>query len=357
MSPKILHIVESFDKGAVENWLLDLMQSDHWLSNDLEFFCLLPGDLAKEEQLARLVKIHRADFPVGSLGFLWQLRRLIKSRRITHIHSHHDVMTGWYALAAPKRKWIWHFHNCDFEVPTKNVLKKWLLNLIARTMIRKAICVVGISRQVADVVKEVFFSVEVRVINYGFSWVTNAPTPSSQNPKNGPLRCVFVGRMNQFKNPLFLCAVFNDGELRKNCTLDFYGEGDLAIEVSKVTSLYNELTFRGWSDSIREIIRGYDVFLFPRKEAQPEGLGIVLLEAQIAGLAMISSPYISEEVCCVDDFYRLPLEVSSWRTHLQRLAERKPSKRTVFKSGWNSLEQNFGLDHCVTRLTELYEAS
>lgn len=355
MRPRILHIVESFDKGAVENWLLDLMQSEQWLSNDIEFFCLLPGDLVKEEYVARRAKLHHAYFPIGTLSFLRQLRELIQSRGITHIHSHHDVMTGWYALAAPKKKWIWHFHNCDFEVPSENVLKKRLLFLIARTMIRRAICVVGISRQVADAVKEVFVSNGVRVINYGFSWVANASTPTPDNPKNGPLRCGFVGRMNRFKNPLFLCDVFSDDTIRKSCTLDFYGEGDLAQEVAKVTNQYDELTFWGWSEDIRQTLSKYDVFLFPRLEAQPEGLGIVLLEAQIAGLAVISSPYISEEVCCVDDFHRLPLNTASWRTYLQRLSKRKPSKSAVFDSGWRDLHQRFGLDHCVSNLTELYE--
>ena len=93
MRPRILHIVESFDKGAVENWLLDLMQSEQWLSNDIEFFCLLPGDLVKEEYVARRAKLHHAYFPIGTLSFLRQLRELIQSRGITHIPVSYTHLT------------------------------------------------------------------------------------------------------------------------------------------------------------------------------------------------------------------------------------------------------------------------
>jgi glycosyltransferase involved in cell wall biosynthesis len=51
----------------------------------------------------------------------------------------------------------------------------------------------------------------------------------------------------------------------------------------------------GWHDNISGIMKNADVFVFPRKEFPKEGLGLVIVEAQAAGLPMFITKGIVQE--------------------------------------------------------------
>ena len=135
---RILHIVESFGHGAVENWLIDYLVSGDWTGFTFHFFALQHGEKEKEDLVERLTGLTVAQHSIGSLGFVAELKSAIHCFGADVVHSHHDVMTAWYYLAAPGKKWVWHWHNCDFHFPVSGFWKKWFLKLLVRVSVGMA---------------------------------------------------------------------------------------------------------------------------------------------------------------------------------------------------------------------------
>lgn len=99
-----------------------------------------------------------------------------------------------------------------------------------------------------------------------------------------------IGRFNIQKNHEFIIDVFN--EIKKNkeeSVLVLVGEGELEekikLKVDKL-NLQQDVMFLGSRNDVNELMQGFDVFLFP---SIFEGLGVVLIEAQAAGIKSFTS--------------------------------------------------------------------
>jgi len=106
-----------------------------------------------------------------------------------------------------------------------------------------------------------------------------------------------VGRFNTQKNHLFLIDIFKEiQKIQINSILLLVGEGDLMTEVKEKIKFYNlenAVYLLGVKSDVSYYLQAMDVFLFP---SLYEGLPVTLVEAQAAGLKIIASDTISEEV-------------------------------------------------------------
>lgn len=356
---RILHIVESFGHGAVENWLIDYLVSGDWTGFTFHFFALQHGEKEKEDLVERLTGLTVAQHSIGSLGFVAELKSAIHCFGADVVHSHHDVMTAWYYLAAPGKKWVWHWHNCDFHFPVSGFWKKWFLKLLVRVSVGMAARHVFIS----SVVEQACFQNKIgsnnsEVLHYGFSWVEKRmPSVSRVNPDE-KLKCLFVGRLNEFKNPIFLINLFSEPEIAERCELDVYGEGAMSSQLHElvIENKLNHVQICGWSSDILRTMMRYDLFLFPRIAKQPEGLGIVLLEAQLAGIEVLSSPYIAPELVCEgSNVTLLPLNDQDWKHKLIEIAKRKCEGYPRLDVP-DELLQRFSMHRCSMALANLYKS-
>src|SRR5690606_4659996 len=116
---------------------------------------------------------------------------------------------------------------------------------------------------------------------------------------NGENRFIIghVGRFEKQKNHEFLIDIFYEIKKRKrNGMLVLVGEGILQSRVErkvKQLGLENDVKFLGVRKDIPELLQAFDIFLFP---SLFEGLPVVLVEAQAAGLKSIVSNTITKEV-------------------------------------------------------------
>ncbi|WP_165998210.1 glycosyltransferase [Bacillus sp. Cs-700] len=105
-----------------------------------------------------------------------------------------------------------------------------------------------------------------------------------------------VGRFIDAKNHLFLLEILKELLLRnKGVRLLLVGEGDLKAQVERAAEkagLLDKICFTGIRDDIPVMMHSMDAFLLPSRY---EGLGLVLLEAQAAGLPCIVSEAIQPE--------------------------------------------------------------
>ncbi|MEY4860338.1 MAG: hypothetical protein RL059_37, partial [Bacteroidota bacterium] len=123
---KILQIVESLHKGAVENWLVRIfIETQKHRSNwEWTFFCIIdaPGDL-DNLVLENGGIIIKSRFAISNkILFLKNLREQIRTNNYDIIHAHHDYLNSFYAMAFWRSRAlkISHIHNTDQHLPVGN---------------------------------------------------------------------------------------------------------------------------------------------------------------------------------------------------------------------------------------------
>ena len=134
-----------------------------------------------------------------------------------------------------------------------------------------------------------------------------------------------VGRLHFQKNQTFLLDAFARAhEIEPNARLLIVGQGeDEAMLKDKVAALglSEAVIFTGVRNDIPRLLQGMDVFALP---SLFEGLPVVLVEAQAAGLAAIVADTVSEEAKLTDSltFLSLGAGADAWARILVNAAKR-----------------------------------
>lgn len=103
-------------------------------------------------------------------------------------------------------------------------------------------------------------------------------------------------------------------------------ETDALSLLCKQLKIQNSVLFLGARTDIPDLLQACDVFLFPSTK---EGLPVSVVEAQAAGLPVVMSDSVTDEVCVTENVCRLSLSssVHEWACKVVELgcAERKKS--------------------------------
>ncbi|NGM83799.1 glycosyltransferase family 1 protein [Paenibacillus sp. 7124] len=149
-----------------------------------------------------------------------------------------------------------------------------------------------------------------------------------------------VGRFNEQKNHTFLIDIFHSVYLRNpNALLVLVGEGYLEPAIRqkvKQLGLQDHVAFLGVRSDIPRLMQGMDLFLFP---SLFEGLPVVLVEAQAAGLRCIASSSITRESDLTGRvrFIGLQEPADTWaREILDSSCERADTSEQLRESGYDS---------------------
>lgn len=169
-----------------------------------------------------------------------------------------------------------------------------------------------------------------------------------------------VARFSKVKNHLFLLEIIE--ELRKqrpDVLLVLVGDtrGDayesVKSEVEKL-GLGPNVQFLGSRSDVPDLLQGMDVYCAP---SLYEGLSVSMVEAQAAGLHVITSTGVPEEVRLMPNsvsFLSLNESVEHWVEHILAPYERKDTYAEICQSGFDIVEnarrlQQFYLDQVKTK--------
>lgn len=125
-----------------------------------------------------------------------------------------------------------------------------------------------------------------------------------------------IGRFNTPKNHNFLVDIFKAiHDENENSVLMLIGEGNLKNRIKEKVNklgLANDVIFTGVRSDIPELLQAMDVFVFP---SLYEGLGIVVIEAQAAGLPCVVADTIPKEALITKNVEQISLDSSPeiWR--------------------------------------------
>lgn len=159
-----------------------------------------------------------------------------------------------------------------------------------------------------------------------------------------------VGRFNYPKNHKFIIDVFNEVQkVKEDSVLMLVGDGDLRAEIEQKVrdlGLSDKVIFTGVRSDVNDLMHGMDVFLFP---SLYEGLGIVLIEAQAAGLKCIISENIPKDGVLTNDVTSISLNQSPavWANEILKYQEykRANNKEIIKKVNYDIKNNAKTLEH------------
>lgn len=313
--PRVIHVVDNLNATSVEAWLLRMLgyARKHGIPLDWTFYCTLGEGTRDAEARALGAKLVYAPVPINKKrAFMQALRSKLRQGRYDVLHSHHDLISGVYLLAAaglPIKRRIVHVHNADESVLTPNAAKQALFRPALR----------GICLRVADQIAansshslDTFLAGRERrpgkdIVHYlGIDpepLVNAKPDRATFRRRHGfadDARIVlFAGRMVPEKNPVFAVEVI--AAMRRNDPQVvglFVGAGSLETAVGEraaALGVGSSIRYLGWRDDTPELMAGSDWFILPHPEDPPEGFGIAVVEAQLAGLRLLLSRGVADD--------------------------------------------------------------
>lgn len=165
-----------------------------------------------------------------------------------------------------------------------------------------------------------------------------------------------VARFEEPKNHKFLLKIFSEiQKINPRSKLLLVGQGTLEKAIRKQTielGIEDHVIFTGVRSDVNELMQAMDVFVLP---SYFEGLGIVNVEAQTAGLpCFVSDKVIPQEVNLTNLMHYIPLSASP-KEWAQKILEEKINIKNRKDMSSKIIEAGFDIESTCNILCEFYK--
>jgi glycosyltransferase involved in cell wall biosynthesis len=370
---RVLHVVGRMDRAGLETWIMRMLRliDRQQFQIDIMVHSFEAGAY-DAEVLALGCRILPCPYLTQPWRYVAEFKQLLQTYGpYDVVHSHVHFFSGYVLQLAktfqvPCR--IAHSHNDHrvVEHPT-HWLRQGYLRLMKRLILRSMTHGLATSQQAALDLFGPQWSKDKRISMF-FSGLDLSPfvirevLPSLVRQEwNIPADAWVIGHVGRFepqKNHDFLIRVVAEVmHQQPNTYLVLVGQGSLRPQVEQqveTLGISDRVIFTGPRSDIAAILLGcFDTFIFPSVH---EGLGVVLVEAQAAGLPCLTSDVVPTEADVVPNLVRrLPLEQSpvEWANTLLTHAQNTP--RQSVRETLPFLKQSlFNMENSVPLLEALY---
>jgi len=389
---RVLQVFSNLGVGGAETWLMSLLryfrEQNDSLPMDVKFDILLTGGtkaVFDEEAIALGARLFYVPFTRRkALAFASEFRRILAREKYDAIHDHQDYIAGIHFSMGVGRLpaiRIAHVHTALYHrtrYENDRVLRV-AKSSGKRLLASLATHIVGTSKQMVAEYgfdQQRFRGLELGAAHCGFDTSkyqrdyteTHAQLCQDLGWDTQAKIILFVGRLDseedlhqgsttEQKNPGFALdvarrCIANDEKVR----LVMVGSGeakrrefDLRV---KTWGLGDKIRLLGVRHDVPRLMCGSDLLLFP---SSAEGLGMVVVEAQAAGLRTLASDTTPRECVLIPGlvkFFSLSANLSSWADEalLELNRQRPPSKEC------NTIVRNspFAIENSAEQLINIY---
>ena len=364
---KVLQVGLSYNPGGIESCIMGYYSELLKKGVRFDFVCMYES-LAHEDKIKEMGgTIHyMANIKKHPFQFSRQLRELIKKEQYDIVHvnmlSAANMVPLKVAHQMKVRRVIAHSHNSSSPGILRNILHamnkrritKYATDYFACSKLAGAWLFPKEIYKRADQVQIIHNAISVDKFSY------------REDEKAAIVRELqlqdawvigHVGRFEEQKNHLFLLEVFQEVARREqDAILLLIGEGErLEAMKDKVSQMHLEerVRFLGVRSDVAQLWKGIDVFLFP---SLFEGLPLVVIEAQAAGVFTILSDSITKEVQVTDqlEFVSLHQSAKEWANVLCKYKERQKSEANNAKIREEFEHAGYSIEAAGNILFELY---
>jgi len=374
-SRRILHVVGGMNRGGVETWLMHVLRHIDRHRFQLDFLVHTDEACAYDQEIRRLGScIIPCMHPRQPLQYARRFKRILHEHGpydIVHSHVHHYsgyILRLARQVGVPVR--IAHSHNDTARSYAEagyvrlfylKCMRRWIAtSATARLACSNAAgkALYGSPEESLGTWHTLFYGIDLRPFQNANGLAHRC---RELDIPQGCFVLGHVGRFDEQKNHTFLIDIAKEVIQRHpNTRLLLVGDGPLrTIIEKKVTEvgLAPYVIFAGSRSDVPELmLNEMDVFVFP---SLFEGLGLVLIEAQAAGLPCIISDAVPEEAEVMKPLVRrlkLSEPASVWAEavlsarDVRKRAPRAESLAMVLKSPFN-------IDIGVKNLERVYTES
>ena len=163
-----------------------------------------------------------------------------------------------------------------------------------------------------------------------------------------------IGRLCPQKNQLFLLDIFKNIKLRqKNAKLIMVGDGPWKEKIEekiKRLDLAEDVILLPSMENIEDMYQVFDMFLFP---SNYEGLGIVLVEAQVSGLKCLTSNMVPKETKIIQEYIseNISNTAEQWASTAIDFANRPYVRNTRIQE---VVDNNYDIKEQAKKLEKIY---
>lgn len=371
-SIRIAHILGGMQRGGVETWLMHILRSIDVNEFKMDFIVHTESPSAYDEEIRSLgCRILPCLRPARPLSYQRELSRILRQYGpydVVHSHVHHFsgfTLRTAYDVGVPVR--IAHAHN-DTRAADREagLLRRGYLRLMESWIARYATCGLAASHEAAASLYSQKWTADVRwrTLYYGID-VAAFGVPLEGTDARAelgiPSDAIVVGHVGRFvkqKNHSFFLKVARElANGNPKVRFVFVGDGPLRLQIQAEAAnvgLASQVLFLGVrSDIVRLMRSAMDVLLFP---SLFEGLPLVLLEAQAAGLPAVISDAITNEVDVIKPliFRRCLSETpQQWAAAVLDAGRLSPSRNRE-RALLEMVRSPFSIYNSVENLTGLY---
>ena len=332
--------------------------------------CNRPESLIREPEViaagAKIIHTHPLSGVKGKLKHLRMLYKLLKDGNYDVFQTNIDLFNGpnlfiaWLARV-PVR--CCHSHN---TMQQKSIILGHTLPIRLYQSVMKWLCWTFSNRRNGCSEDAMNFLFAGRnwhqdkypiVVNNGididhFRTPVNIVSKKSQLGLTAKHHIITIGRIIPQKNPLFIAKSFCElCSLRDDVDLVWVGCGhnsDECISIFKKNGCLERVHFLGQRSDVNEILACCDMFYMP---SVFEGLGIVIIEAQAAGLPCLCSDTVPKEANCgAVKFLSLDMPLTVWTRAMSDILD----GNTALKPDENKLLA-FSIRHMALQMMQVFQ--
>ena len=253
-----------------------------------------------------------------------ELKRVLKEGKYKIVHSHINtlsVFSLWAAKAAGVPVRIAHSHSTTNKKEWKKNFMKQILRPFCKVFATDYFCCSEkagrwqFGNRAYNQGKVYLLNNAIDVDKFKYNEIIRKRKRKELNIKDDEIVIGHIGRFVTVKNHMFLIEVFNEiRKKRENVILLLAGEGPLKEKMQnnvKELGLEKSVRFLGQRNDANELYQAMDAFVLP---SLYEGLPVVGVEAQAAGLPCFFSTNMTEETKVLDttQFVELTESTKEW---------------------------------------------
>lgn len=336
MAIRVLQVIGSMNQGGAENFLMNLYREIDKTKIQFDFLVNRRGIFDNEiKKLGGNVYHINSLQKSGQIRYTKELRKFFRGHNYKIIHSHINKVSGLILECAKKEGIpvrIAHSHNNNSsDNLIVNTYKAYLgqkIHINATTLLAcshdAAIHMFGKYGENAIILNNA-----IDLDRFKYSNVKRNEIRKKYKINEETILIGCIARFSKQKNHIFLIDIFNEyAKNNTNTKLILVGEGPLEQAVKekiKAHNLQDKVIFAGTTFETEKYYSAFDCFILP---SLFEGLGIVLIEAQISGLNCLTSKDVVPPEAKISDrleYIDLNEEPKVWANHISKSKNRANS--------------------------------
>ncbi len=304
---RVLHILHSMNRGGAENAIMNYYRHIDREKVQFDFLLTENNKCQFEDEIinlgGRVYRVPRLTIS-NPIPYLKAIRRFYKSHSEYSIVHSHTSSKSFFPLYLARKAGIpiriCHSHNNRSEDGFRGLIRDYLKYPLSRVSTHFMACSIDAAKwlygkNVKDDVIYVPNVVQTQLFQFNSQYRSSIRSYYGIKDSTFVIGC--TARFSIQKNHVFLLSIFESFHLEfPDSVLLLVGDGELREEIEKIInklSLSDSVVLTGVVPDPGIYYSAMDVFVLP---SLYEGLGMVLIEAQVSGLNCLTSESVAHEV-------------------------------------------------------------